>query len=140
MMRKFIMLLLLIGLCFTGNAQVTFYRDTIVKLIKNNQELPNGWAGGLNSAVFVELDLNNDGIMDLVAYSCTNNRIVPFINKGVYKSSSYVYAPEFISKFPSDLDGWIKTYDYDNDGDMDLFSYYNASIRCYRNEIGRAHV
>ena len=114
----------------------TFFRDTLVHVLNSaNQPLLNGWGGGLNSAVFAEMDLNNDGIMDLVAYSASTNRIIPMINKGVYKKSSYVYAPEFVSKFPSDLDGWIKSYDYDNDGDMDLFTYYNASIRCYRNDI-----
>ncbi|MFM7015617.1 MAG: T9SS type A sorting domain-containing protein [Bacteroidota bacterium] len=114
----------------------TFFRDTLVHVMDmNNQSLYNAWGGGLNSAVFAEMDLNNDGIMDLVAFSSTNNRIVPLINKGIYKTSSYVYAPEYVSKFPNDLDGWIKSYDYDNDGDMDLFSYYNASIRCYRNDI-----
>jgi hypothetical protein len=122
---------------FLGAAQTqTFFRDTLVHVNDiNNQPLYNGWGGGLNSAVFAEMDLNNDGVMDLVAYSSTNNRIVPMINKGLYKKSSYVYAPEYVSKFPTDLDGWIKSYDYDNDGDMDLFTYYNASIRCYRNDI-----
>jgi len=122
---------------FLGSAQTqTFFRDTLIHVNDvNNQPLYNAWGGGLNSAVFAEMDLNNDGIMDLVAYSSSNNRIIPMINKGLSKKSSYVYAPEYVSKFPNDLDGWIKSYDYDNDGDMDLFSYYNASIRCYRNDI-----
>ena len=136
MKLKYLLLVFLIGVCGVVNAQSqTFFRDTLVHVINNNQTLYNGWGGGLNSAVFAEMDLNNDNIMDLVAYSSTNNRIIPMINKGVYKKSSYVYAPEYVSKFPNDLDGWIKSYDYDNDGDMDLFSYYNASLRCYRNDI-----
>jgi hypothetical protein len=133
--KKLFYLLCCIPLLGTAQAQ-TFFRDTLVHVNDvNNQPLYNAWGGGLNSAVFAEMDLNNDGIMDLVAYSATNNRIIPMINKGLSKKSSYVYAPEYVSKFPTDLDGWIKSYDYDNDGDMDLFSYYNASIRCYRNDI-----
>lgn len=132
-------LLLYVFCCVSilGRAQTqTFFRDTLVHVNDiNNQPLYNAWGGGLNSAVFAEMDLNNDGVMDLAAYSSTNNRVIPMTNKGVYKKSSYVYAPEYVSKFPSDLDGWIKSFDYDNDGDMDLFTYYNASIRCYRNDI-----
>jgi hypothetical protein len=137
MKLKYYILSLFCSLSLIGSAQTqTFYRDTLVHVIDvNNQQLFNAWGGGLNSAVFAEMDLNNDGVMDLVAYSSTNNRIIPMINKGVYKKSSYVYAPEYVSKFPTDLDGWIKSFDYDNDGDMDLFTYYNASIRCYRNDI-----
>ena len=142
MKLKYYILSLFCSLSLIGSAQTqTFYRDTLVHVIDvNNQQLFNAWGGGLNSAVFAEMDLNNDGVMDLVAYSSTNNRIIPMINKGVYKKSSYVYAPEYVSKFPTDLDGWIKSFDYDNDGDMDLFTYYNASIRCYRNDINGGQV
>jgi hypothetical protein len=137
MRLKHWLLYLFCSVSILGRAQTqTFFRDTLVHVNDiNNQSLYNAWGGGLNSAVFAEMDLNNDGVMDLVAYSSTNNRVIPMINKGVYKKSSYVYAPEYVSKFPSDLDGWIKSFDYDNDGDMDLFTYYNASIRCYRNDI-----
>ncbi len=137
MKMKHWLIYMLCSFPFFGSAQTqTFFRDTLVHVNDiNNQPLYNGWGGGLNSAVFAEMDLNNDNVMDLVAYSSTNNRIIPMINRGVYKKSSYVYAPEYVSKFPSDLDGWIKSFDYDNDGDMDLFTYYNASIRCYRNDI-----
>ena len=136
------LLYLLCCVPFLGSAQTqTFFRDTLVHVNDlNNQPLYNAWGGGLNSAVFAEMDMNNDGKMDLVAYSSGNNRIIPMINKGVYKKSSYVYAPEYVSKFPTDLDGWIKSFDYDNDGDMDLFTYYNASIRCYRNDINGGQV
>lgn len=72
----------------------TFYRDTLVHVIDvNNQPMYNAWGGGLNSAVFAEMDLNNDGVMDLVAYSATNNRIIPMINKGVYKNHP-MYMPQ----------------------------------------------
>lgn len=112
-----------------------FYRDTTVRVIKSGTLLKNAWAGGINAGVFAEMDLNGDNLMDVIVYSSTSGRISPFINKGLFKQSSYEYAPEYVSRFPNDLEGWIRTFDYDFDGDMDLFTYVNASIRIYRNDF-----
>ncbi|HOS48520.1 MAG TPA: T9SS type A sorting domain-containing protein [Bacteroidia bacterium] len=129
----------ILAFCFfaiKANSQtVHLYRDTTVHVTVAGQALANAWAGGLNGAVFAEMDLNGDNIMDIIAYCSASNRIAPFINLGIYKKSSYVYSPEYISRFPSNLEGWIRTYDYDSDGDLDLFSYENAGINCYRNDF-----
>ncbi len=135
MFKRIYLVVIMCCFAFIANAQtVHLYRDTTVHITVAGQTLANAWAGGLNGAVFAEMDLNGDNIMDLVAYCSASNRIAPFINLGIYKKASYVYAPEFVSRFPSELEGWIRTYDYDGDGDLDLFSYVNAGISCYRND------
>lgn len=113
-------------------AQVKMYRDTTVKVFKQNTELKNAWGGGFNSPVFAEIDLNGDGLMDLVTYESTNTRLDPFINTGA-GSKNYIYAPQYRSCFPTELEGWIRTYDFDHDGDMDLFTYAVSGIMVYQN-------
>jgi hypothetical protein len=135
MLKKLYLFLAICLFAVNANAQtVHLYRDTTVHVTVAGQTLANAWAGGLNGAVFAEMDLNGDNKMDIIAYCSASNRIAPFINLGIYKKSSYVYAPEYVSRFPINLEGWIRTYDYDGDGDLDLFSYENAGINCYRND------
>lgn len=135
MFKRIYLVVIMCCFAFIANAQtVHLYRDTTVHITVAGQTLANAWAGGLNGAVFAEMDLNGDNIMDIIAYCSASNRIAPFINQGIYKKSSYIYAPEYVSRFPAELEGWIRTYDYDGDGDLDLFSYVNAGISCYRND------
>ena len=102
------------------SGQTTLSRDTTVKVISaNGLVLKNGWSCGFNNPVFAEIDLNNDGVQDLIVFDSFSGRLNCF----VYSSNGYVYAPEYYSMFPQNLEGWVRTYDYDNDGDKDLFSY-----------------
>jgi len=115
-------------------AQVSFYRDTLVKVTVAGNELNNGWSCGLNSPVFAAIDLNGDGKNDLLVFDEQTYRLNPFINISTTGVPNYKYAPEYLSDCPDGLQGWIRTYDYDNDGDMDLFSYNNGGIRVDRND------
>lgn len=112
---------------------VHLWRDSSISVIQSSVRLPNAWAGGMNSGNFAVIDLNGDGKLDLVQFESPSFRINPYINLSINGKSSYKYAPEYRPQFPEGLEGWIRTFDYDFDGDMDLFSYYNAGISCYRN-------
>ncbi len=131
MTRKLILFFFFTLLCNIVLGQVVLSRDTTVKILTSSGAiLKNGWACGFNNPVFAEIDLNNDGVQDLIVFDGQAARLNCFL----YSSNGYVYAPEYNSLFPQNLEGWVRTYDYDNDGDKDLFSYIQGSIRVDRNE------
>lgn len=102
------------------------------------------WAGGMNSMQFGALDLNRDGIMDLVALdrdgvnnssiNFPGNRKLCFINQGIPDSISYYYAPQYNRQLP-ELYNWAIFTDYDGDGKNDIFTYSPgwSSIMVYHN-------
>ena len=100
----------------------------------NGNMLQNPWTGGANSPVFAEIDLNSDGKIDLITFDASGNRLSLYLNGGVVGQSDYVYAPQYFSKFPI-MRGWVRTYDYDCDGDLDLMTYGNGGIMVYRNDF-----
>ena len=133
---KIILLIIIVfQVVYKANAQVHLYRDTLVKVSNSSGILPNAWACGFNSPVFAEMDLNGDSKMDLLSFDIQTYRLSCFINTGVVGSSSYLYAPEYLQYFTMPLEGWIKTFDYDFDGDMDFFVYRNGGIAAYRNDF-----
>jgi hypothetical protein len=101
-------------------------------LEKKNYEFP--WAGGMNSVQIGEVDINRDGIMDVVVFDRQGNRIIPFINGGLSGEIDYNYAPEYIEHFPVLFD-WAIFVDYNNDGKSDIFTYSPgwAGMMVYKN-------
>ncbi|MCX6241401.1 MAG: T9SS type A sorting domain-containing protein [Bacteroidetes bacterium] len=90
------------------------------------------WAGGLNSCQFCSIDLNLDGISDLLIFDRHGNRKLTFINQGGSGQISYRYAPEYESRLP-EMQEWVITADYNCDGKMDIFTYANGGVRVFRN-------
>lgn len=85
----------------------------------NGQLIDAPFTGGYNTAQFSELDLNQDGILDLLVYDRAKGQIRPYLNAGIPNTVSYSYAPEYAKFFPA-IQDWLKTADYNNDGKMDL--------------------
>lgn len=114
-------------------AQSSFYdfgfaRDTSVSVHENGRQLAFPWAGGANSVHFSEIDLNLDGVLDLLGFEKHGNRLLPFLRQG----DTFVYAPQYARRFP-DLHDWMILNDYNHDGKPDIFTYGLASIRVYEN-------
>ncbi len=92
------------------------------------------WAGGMNSMQFGELDMNLDGIKDLVAFDREGDRKICFINNGTPNTIDYSFRPEYAENIP-ELYKWAIFADYNMDGKNDIFTYSPgyASMMVYKN-------
>ena len=107
-----------------------FDNDVVVK--KNNIELKNAWAGGLNFIQIETFDFNQDGNDDLLVFDRSGNKIMPFIYRRANNHSYYKYDPSFESSFPAVIN-WIKLVDYNCDGKKDIFAYNILGIEVWKN-------
>jgi hypothetical protein len=103
--------------------------------IKNQMgdELPNPWAGGLDACQFGRMDLDGDGMQDLLVFDRRGNRLLTYLNKGIEGEIDFVAAPEYTDFFP-EFNEWVIFTDYNGDGFEDIFTYSQgwAGIKVYR--------
>lgn len=119
------------------DAQPGFRRDTSIEVYNaSNQRLRNAWAGGHNFTEISDIDLDMDGIKDLVVYDKTGDnpwdKITTYINLGTPNQVSYIHAPQYEKKFPAVHD-WMLLVDYNCDGKEDLFTYNVGGFSVYKN-------
>ncbi len=94
-----------------------------------NGALSLAWSGGLNSGQYQTMDLNQDGLMDLVIFDRTTSKISTFINEG----NAYSYQPQYEYHFPAGLNGWMILADFNCDGKKDLFTNTTFGLKVYQN-------
>ncbi|MCO5230292.1 MAG: T9SS type A sorting domain-containing protein [Chitinophagales bacterium] len=112
------------------NAQTTlvFKEIDYIPVRQNGVYLKYPWAGGLNSAQFCDLDLNGDGLRDLMVFEKTDfsNRTFIATDKG-----QYLLDRNYSRHIPA-LQGWVVNKDMNCDGIDDLLTYNEGSIAVYR--------
>jgi hypothetical protein len=133
-LRKTITLLVFTILATLAEAQV-FVRTNQIPVVHGTHVLKSAWAGGMQAPQFSEIDLNQDGRMDMVAFDRLDGVLMPFLNHGSPGVPDYHFAPSFSQFFPSSLHNWVLARDYDGDGLIDLFSgtAQGSNIQVYRN-------
>lgn len=90
--------------------------------IQNGQVLKEATFGGLSSPQFSEVDLNNDGILDLYIYDKIGKISLTYLNQGTPNTIDYVAAPQYEKNFPP-LTEWVLLRDYNGDNIPDIFAY-----------------
>lgn len=114
--------------------QIQYVNYDSILVFNNSQQLKNPWAGGMNSPQFSEIDLNNDGIQDLVVFERDwYGMIKTFINGGSPNQVDYIHSPDYEHLFPK-MHNWTLLYDYNCDGKEDIFTSVAGGVACYRNE------
>jgi hypothetical protein len=94
-----------------------------IPFLNGTDTLKYATAGGLNLPQFSEIDLNNDGIQDLLVYDRSANVVTTFLNDGISGQNSYRYAPEYEQRFPRNVRNFMLARDFDCDGIKDLFHF-----------------
>jgi len=81
---------------------------------------------------FGELDLNNDGLRDLVVYDRLDQSVTTWLRRIENGQSVFDFAPAYISKIPA-LRDWFVIIDFNADGRPDIFTSANGSALVYQN-------
>lgn len=110
-------------------AQFQYHFDLSVPVIEDSERLAMPWTGGFNLAQYNAMDINNDGIDDLLVFDRHINKLFCFISDG----SAYTYAPEYERFFPDNLEYWVLMRDYNCDGKKDIFTSSLFGMSLYEN-------
>ena len=80
------------------------------------------------------MDLDGDGLKDLLVFDRHGNRLLCFLNKGGRNEIDYQFTTEYDAVFPK-LQEWVVFADYDGDDKEDIFTFSKgwAGIKVYRN-------
>ncbi len=103
-----------------GYSQATFSNfECEVKI--DNKVLKHPFTGGFNSPQFNNIDLNLDGVDDLLVFDRIGGVLMPFLHNGEIGGTDYTFAPEYRHMFGK-VQHWILLRDFNNDGILDMFT------------------
>lgn len=132
-MKKILLLSTLSILVLSSSAQLFEISDALVIKDKTGKTFEMAHVGGLNEPQFSNVELNNDGLIDLVVFDRTGQRILTFLAQKNNDEVEYTYAPEYEEFFPT-VTSFMITRDYNGDGKMDLWLYNLDSVYLYENK------
>jgi len=105
-----------------------------IPVYHNQTLLSFPWIGGLDNPRFQNIDLNQDGFQDLIVLDAQDNKLLTFLHSGIPNSTQFIFAPQYIPFFPSELQRWILLVDYNHDNEPDIFTTNQYShLKVYKN-------
>ena len=134
-MKKFCFIFFSIFFAKITFAQLLVARDTIT-VIENGNTLKMPWANGINYSNVSNIDLNFDGIKDIVVFDKANQfamgRFRCFVKTGLPGTTTFSANPNLSYNFPAATD-WATLIDYNCDGKEDIFCSTTGGIKVYKN-------
>ncbi|GCC52640.1 T9SS C-terminal target domain-containing protein [Chryseotalea sanaruensis] len=125
---RFIALLLIVSTTAWG--QYAYEADFSIPVrTVDDQLLAQPWAGGINAVQVNTLDINNDGVEDLILFDRTANKVLTYL----VQNQQYNYAPAYETLFPNDLANFLLLRDFNGDGKKDIFTGNPFGIKVYLN-------
>lgn len=104
----------------SGNKSYYLYDTLPIDMGGGQLETP--FTGGFNSPQFVQLDLNNDDVLDMVVFDRHDQKILPYIRK----NGRWVYDKSYEKTIPR-LNFWIRVADLNGDNKPDIFTLNTIS-------------
>lgn len=90
-----------------------------IPVVIDGEELNMDWLGGYNAPQFSNIDLNRDGVTDLISFDRQGDILRTYIH--LPASGRWVLDWSYGASFPPLVD-WVLVADYDHDGVEDLFT------------------
>lgn len=133
--RTFIHALILNFVWYPSATAQSYFREENIPVMLSGNALNDPWAGGLNSPQFSKVDMNLDGVKDLIAFDRSGNKFSVFINNNPLSGSiDYLYSHEYSLMLPADVRNWALFRDMNCDGKEDLCANTGSGIRIYWNQ------
>lgn len=124
----------LLSLLFSGallaqTNRLSFDWSSAPQLTIDGAVVPHAFSGGADLPQWSKVDLNRDGVEDLVAFDRQGNRWIPFLAQ----NGAWVSAPTYADSLPQ-IENWALFRDYNNDGKKDLFAFALGGMGVWTNE------
>lgn len=126
---KKLLIVPLIFFMWEAAAQKIFRFAEPVPVRMDGRTLSMPFAGGINAAQIQQMDVNGNGVEELVLWDRNAGNLLVFEKT----EDEYIHNPVLSFDFPEDIFGFIVLADFDGDGNKDLFTASPFGIKVYRN-------
>ena len=133
MIAKPLLLLLCVAPLYSlAQADLTF--NPTVPVQRAGVPMPMAWAGGLNFPQVSTIDLDQDGLLDILLLDRSGDKPIFLLNTGTPGQATYMPTHTYDNVYPFPLlHDWALLRDYNCDGMADIFAYTSGAFAVYRN-------